>query len=209
MGLLAAIAIPAYNNYRTDAQAGVIQATFANIERAFPACLTTSPFATCATTSINGTLNPSGMSRIYSNIDGTGQNVCYGIELGGNIDGTGNNPSTSPDFSGCVGFKNDNVGIQRNMSQGFPTGTQCGSITPAVFCTAGDGSSTVGTIPSAGTVDAATTCGMFPGCMAGAMTGTCAVTASVHMATAVDPCAGGRTTGPEVAICMGDGTCGF
>ena len=196
MGLLAAIAIPAYNNYRTNAQAGVIQATMANIQRAFPACLTTMTFAECANDTINGTINPAGKSRIYSNM--TAQMACFAVELGGTL-GTGNTPGT-PDFSGCVGFTNDNVGTQQNSSQGVPTGTDCSTVTPTVFCSAG----MAGTPNVLGTPQpplAAAICSMFPGCTAGAMTGTCTFSTMVSEAVSIDPCTGGVTTGPVVAEC--------
>ena len=193
MGLLAAIAIPAYNAYRTDAQAGVIDATISNIQRAWPACLTTMTFAECANATINGTINAASGSRIYSNM--TAQMACFAVELGGTL-GTGNTPGT-PDFSGCVGFTNDNIGVQQNNSEGLPTGSDCSTVTPVVTCAAGTPPSTPGALQAP---LAAAVCARLPGCMAGTMTGTCTYSTMVTNATNIDPCVG-RTTGPVVAKC--------
>ena len=51
IGILAAVAIPTYNKYRSDAARGAFNATGGNFQRAFQACITNSNFATCDTLS--------------------------------------------------------------------------------------------------------------------------------------------------------------
>ena len=47
MGTLAAVAIPAYNRYRTNAARGAFDATRSNIHRAFQSCVAVNPFTSC------------------------------------------------------------------------------------------------------------------------------------------------------------------
>ena len=47
IGILAAVAIPVYNQYRQDAAQGAFDATGTNIVRAFQACITLNSFASC------------------------------------------------------------------------------------------------------------------------------------------------------------------
>ena len=47
MGILAAVAIPAYNKYRKNAAQGAFFSTASNIGRAFQACIAVNPFASC------------------------------------------------------------------------------------------------------------------------------------------------------------------
>ena len=51
IGILAAVAIPVYNQYRQDAAQGAFDATGTNIVRAFQACITLNNFAKCDTLS--------------------------------------------------------------------------------------------------------------------------------------------------------------
>ena len=199
MGLLAAIAIPAYNGYRNNAQRGVVAATLSNIKKAFPACLTVSPFATCAMAGVNGTIIAEGMSRIYENAQA--QKACFAVELGGDLTSS----PTQPDFSGCVGFENNGKGNQVNQTTGFPLGTDCTSITPVVFCAAGTPPSTPGA-PLAPIASA--TCTMA-GCTAGANARTCAYSTTISTATGVSACKGGGTTMAITAECDTTGRCDF
>ena len=201
MGLLAAIAIPAYNAYRDDAQAGVIDSTISNIQKAFPSCIAIRPFATCATPTINGTISSTGMTRIYSNFDATSQDVCFAVELGGTL-GTVAGMAGTPEYSACVGYSNDGTGVPDNETVGFPTGTNCASITPTAFCTGGS-ATTMGTV-QAPTPTA--TCTSF-GCTAPTTTGTCPIGAGTLPVTGVTACNGGQSTSAGIAECKSDGTC--
>ena len=205
MGLLAAIAIPAYNGYRADAQSGVISATLATIQKSFPACLTVNPFNTCATLNINGTLNTSGMSRIYINMDN--QNICYGVEVGGTLGTNPGQPGT-PDYSGCVAFMNDNRGARTSESVGFPAGSNCTKVQPAPVCQGGMAAmgatpATMGN-PTAAT-SAATVCAAY-GCDPGAP-GVCPAGAGTPLAVGPGTCQGGNTSKAVTAVCDPTFTC--
>lgn len=206
MGLLAAIAIPAYNGYRANAQTGVITATLATIQKAFPACLTVSPFAICATPNIMGTVTTSGMSRVYSNA--TAQKVCFAVEVGGELGNTAGAPSPTPapDFSGCVSFENDNMGAATKITRGFPIGSDCGIVQPTPTCENGDPTTTPPTTATPTINGAVATCTSY-GCTHTGNIGTCTTSATNHAATGTNACSGGNTSMSIDAICQGTAVC--
>ena len=101
-GILSAIAIPQYNQYRVNAARGAFEATGSNIARAVQACLAVNQLTDCNT--------PSAV-----NIDCTaykcaaqtmGSNVCFDMEqeIGGDS------------FKGCVGINAQTGGVARTFS---------------------------------------------------------------------------------------------
>ena len=56
IGVLAAVAIPAYNGYKENAKRGVVRASLNQIKKAFPACLAVNNYAACATAGVKGTI---------------------------------------------------------------------------------------------------------------------------------------------------------
>lgn len=131
MGLLAAVAIPAYNTYRRTAKEGVVNATLTQIEKAFPTCLSVNTFKTCVETgnpamfdpSIMGTLQAQTGAAIAGKVEANDQRVCYEVTLGDDAEG----------YEGCVDFQNDNTGKRTNRVLGRPVGTDC-MIAPNLSC---------------------------------------------------------------------------
>ena len=89
IGILAAVAIPAYNQYRQDASRGAFHSTGSNAVRAFQACIALKPFAQCDTAN---KLNMNSQQIKASG--GAGGFFCVGMEteIGGD------------DFKGCYGI---------------------------------------------------------------------------------------------------------
>lgn len=67
IGVLAAVAIPAYNRYRADAERNVVRSTLNQVIKAFNACISDEPFATCATDDINMTFNAQAGTTVTVN----------------------------------------------------------------------------------------------------------------------------------------------
>ena len=70
MGTLAAVAIPAYNKYRTNAARGAFSATGTNIVRAFQACIAVNAFSNCNSLSdldidVPSSTNDGGVSPFF------------------------------------------------------------------------------------------------------------------------------------------------
>ena len=79
IGVLAAVAIPAYQRYQVKAKEGVVNGSLNNIKKAFAACVSVETYATCTTSNtINMTLAPQAGSTI--SIQGGGAaNICYKV----------------------------------------------------------------------------------------------------------------------------------
>jgi len=73
IGILAAVAIPAYNGYRKDAAIGAMASDAANIIRGSLACGTLKPFTSCDTATEAGIANISGIALGAA----VSPNVCY------------------------------------------------------------------------------------------------------------------------------------
>ena len=97
IGVLAAVAIPAYNRYRADAERNVVRSTLNQAVKAFNACIADQPFATCAVDNINNTLSAQPGTTITSNTAASmAPPFCFqvgGVGAGGR--------------SGCVGLNAD------------------------------------------------------------------------------------------------------
>ena len=70
MGTLAAVAIPAYNKYRTNAARGAFSATGTNIVRAFQACIAVNAYSNCDSLSeldinVPSSTNDGGVSPFF------------------------------------------------------------------------------------------------------------------------------------------------
>ena len=97
IGVLAAVAIPAYNRYRADAERNVVRSTLNQVIKAFNACIADQPFATCATNNINMTVSAQAGTTIASN---TAASMAPPFCLAVSGVGAGGR-------SGCVGMNED------------------------------------------------------------------------------------------------------
>ncbi len=183
MGILAAVAIPAYNRYQRGANQGVVTATITQIKKAFPVCLTANQFNDCATDSINDTLLAQTGAEIDSNLK-SGQRACWLVKVDG-----GN-------YSGCVEFENNNTGIPKRETTGQPIGTQCSTI-KASGCTCANQA----TPPSPASCSCPSGCG-------NAVNVSCTANSSVVVYGANTCGTTGGTTTADQATCNTDGECG-
>ena len=114
IGVLAAVAIPAYQKYQRTAKVNVIAATLNQVEKAFPACLTVDNFANCDDPNIAGTLKGQAGAKIAGSTDGS-TNACWKTEL-----------TSDMSVNGCTQINANGVRIKRTLS--FPIGTACSSL---------------------------------------------------------------------------------
>ena len=67
IGILAAVAIPAYNAYQNNAKVGVVESSLNQVFKAFNACLAVGNAAgTCTTNDVNGTVRAQAMTMIVA-----------------------------------------------------------------------------------------------------------------------------------------------
>jgi len=89
IGILSAIAIPAYNQYRRNAAEGAFISTGTNIVRAFQSCIAINPFASCDSLAelnivVPGSTNNGGASPLFcadleADIGGDEFKGCYSV----------------------------------------------------------------------------------------------------------------------------------
>ena len=138
IGVLAAVAIPAYNTYQKDASAKVVSATLLQIKKAFPVCLTVNDFASCADADINGTLKSQTGAGISHGKDTGNTKSCWLVSV------------DNEKFTGCVEYDNSGSGIPVKDVYGFPPDTECKKIKPSgrhADCDT-DGTKAPGTCPN-------------------------------------------------------------
>ena len=78
IGVLAAVAIPAYNSYQQSAKVNAIKGSINNIVKAFNACLVVNDFATCDNDNVNTTLNAQPGAMIASGTNGSTM-ACWNV----------------------------------------------------------------------------------------------------------------------------------
>ena len=117
IGILAAVAIPAYNQYRKTAAVGAMTSDATNVARAVTACLTVNPFSQCdeRTDTALG-LSTQGLS---GGIQGKNPNICF--EFTREISGT--------TYSQCVSVNASSSTVTQTNSEPF-----CYSETTAGDC---------------------------------------------------------------------------
>ena len=95
IGVLAAVAIPAYQRYQENAKVSTIRGSLNNIVKAYNACIAVDTVANCATPTINMTIN-SQPNTMITGIAGTGvpSGGCFTVIGSGSIVG----------YGGCVGL---------------------------------------------------------------------------------------------------------
>ena len=93
IGILAAVAIPAYNSYQDNAKVSVIKGSLNNVTKAFNACITVNTFGNCVQPTIQMTLNAQPGTTVTTGMGAT--QACFMVE------------HAASGYEGCVQF-NDN-----------------------------------------------------------------------------------------------------
>ena len=138
IGVLAAVAIPAYQRYQRNAEIGVVQSTINQIRKSFQICMSVSDLTSCRKSNVDGTIEL-GSEITLSPSDPSGTKTCWKLEKGS-------------EFTGCVAFDGRSY---VNKEIGYPSDTTCsdidptcdgsGNVTCAGGCTASGSSCTGGT----------------------------------------------------------------
>ena len=120
IGILAAVAIPAYNKYQRNAKQTVLKSSLNAITGAFETCLTLNAFGVCGGSTkggdINGTLRERPGADVIPDV-GTTNKACYQVKV------------KNEDLEACISFENG-VDIIKNAKSkyGFPSGTPCSEL---------------------------------------------------------------------------------
>ena len=104
IGILAAVAIPAYNGYRKTAALGAMNSDATNIIRAVTACLTVNPFSSCDESSTTDKLGLNTQD-ISNGITNQAPNICFTFPR--TIAGTTYNQCVSVNASTSVASKSN------------------------------------------------------------------------------------------------------
>jgi len=157
IGILAAVAIPAYNRYQRNAAQNSLIASMRNISKGFMACVTTDTFANCDTLgkirvncdACNAPKHASPSWCIDSEVESSGDTfmACVGVNAQTGSFGITNNW----DESDCSVFEDTTNGCNSNANN------ICTS-TPETSSGAGDGSCTGTFIGATGTCQIAGQC---------------------------------------------------
>ena len=124
IGVLAAVAIPAYNTYQTRAKVNTIKGSVNNLVKAYNACLTTYTTAQCASNTIQGTLVAQPNVAITNMASSTAEE-CWTVVGSG----------TLASFNSCVAINNTTGQITRQSTDTqIPDGTVA-ACTGAGVCT--------------------------------------------------------------------------
>ena len=183
IGVLAAVAIPAYQKYQRSAEINIVKNTLSQIAKAFPICLTSANFGTCKSPTISGTLSSQDGASIALGTGSPATKACFEV-------------TNENSLKGCIDFTDDGLGKAGTIKVGYPIGTPCSQIKPT--CTGGASTPILsnGTIACSG------------GCTLVVDTG--ADTCTINTVTSVgdaDNCGTGTSTSAVNAECS-SGECG-
>lgn len=179
LGILAAIAIPSFLEYRATARGQATLTTTDNTFKAFVVCLASKSFQDCsentttsggATAVINGTIRAAGDTRIVATRDAGGTKQCYLVGMGATA-GTASVTATAREYERCVEISAAGNKLEEFVR--FPAGYPCSEIkdicsgsTPSVKTNCADAGCTAPT--TAPTCAAATDVGNSAACNASA-----------------------------------------
>ena len=110
IGVLAAVAIPAYQKYQRSAEINIVKNTLSQIAKAFPICLTSANFGRCKTTTINGTLSSQDGASIALGTSSPDTKACFEV-------------TNENSLKGCIDFTDDGLGKAGTIKVGYPIGT--------------------------------------------------------------------------------------
>ena len=105
IGVLAAVAIPAYQKYQASAKTGTIKGSVNNLIKAYNACLAVENAGTCTNNTINGTLNAQPNVAI-TNVASSTAEECWTVVGSGNL----------ANFGACVAITNTDGSVTRQSS---------------------------------------------------------------------------------------------
>ena len=94
IGVLAAVAIPAYNKYQKSAKLSVVKGSLNQIQKAYNACLSVGTFAACSSSDIDDTLKAQTGATVAATVTGTTK-ACFIAT------------HTASTYDGCVEFNAD------------------------------------------------------------------------------------------------------
>ena len=95
IGILAAVAIPAYQRYQENAKANVITGSLNQIAKACASCLAVGDIATCTTSTIDDTIQPQPNAAI-TNVASSTAEECWTVAGAGSL----------LNYNGCVAINN-------------------------------------------------------------------------------------------------------
>ena len=96
IGILAAVAIPAYQSYQVNAKANVITGSLNQVAKAFANCIAINPVGMCTNDTINNTIKAQPNAAIKYENSGAG-NECWTVK--------GTTATALDDYEGCVGIE--------------------------------------------------------------------------------------------------------
>jgi len=115
IGVLAAVAIPAYNKYRNNAKAATVTSSLNNINKAFKACFAVEDFAKCATDNIDKTLEAQPGVTIGGGTKGTAKR-CFSVTLDTGV-------VADQGHLGCITFDGDGSLSSKTVDDSTNKGT--------------------------------------------------------------------------------------
>jgi len=137
IGVLAAVAIPAYQNYQDRARTNTIKASLNVVSKAYRVCRVNNPFASCDTLDDIEVKAQAGASIDPTAVTSPAERICFLVDAGNT-------------FTGCWDSEDE---VQR---LGAPKGVKCSIVTPT--CTAAVNPATAGTINCLGGCTPVGTC---------------------------------------------------
>ena len=123
IGVLAAVAIPAYQRYQENAKANTITSSLNQIVKAYNACISIDAYTTCTTANINMTLNASPNATVAATIGtGTPSGGCFVVTGSGSL----------AMFSGCVALNTLGETIRQSADSDIKNLTTTAACTAAM-----------------------------------------------------------------------------
>ena len=131
IGVLAAVAIPAYQKYQNDAKENVVSGTIKVINKTMKACLVSKNLEECATYNdipakctaavvdvtkgIDNTIEPQSGSKIKCNLLAANTKACFQVEV--------DSPTADESHVGCIEFDVNGAVVNEKYDDGSDAGT--------------------------------------------------------------------------------------